>query len=397
MKLDRYSVAIRFIVLVALVVPQPGVAQQSTTSYTVVTDERLKEPEPENWLFYRGTYNGWGYSPLEQINSGNVESLVPVWAFSTGVNGGHEAVPIVNDGIMFVTTPGNQVIAIDARTGDLMWLYQHELAEDAIAYHYTNRGVALYGDKVFTATLDAKVVALDATSGEVVWDASVADNAAGYYMTLAPLTAEGKVMVGVSGGELGIRGFVVALDTETGEEVWRAHTIPAPGEPGNETWPGDSWRTGGAAVWLTGHYDPDLGLTYWGTGNPGPWMGDARPGDNLYTNSVLALDVETGELVSHHQYHWNGSWDWDEVSTPLLIDVEREGRAFPALVHPGRNGYLWLLERGADEISFVDAWQYVRQDVFTSIDPESGRPSYDAEKKPGIGFRAPFCPSLWGG
>ncbi|MEC9015611.1 MAG: PQQ-dependent dehydrogenase, methanol/ethanol family [Gemmatimonadota bacterium] len=397
MKLDRYSVAIRFIVLVALVIPKPGVAQQSATSYTVVTDERLKEPEPENWLFYRGTYNGWGYSPLEQINSGNVESLVPVWAFSTGVNGGHEAVPIVNDGIMFVTTPGNQVIAIDARTGDLLWLYQHELAEDAIAYHYTNRGVALYGDKVFTATLDAKVVALDATSGEVVWDASVADNSAGYYMTLAPLTAEGKVMVGVSGGELGIRGFVVALDTETGEEVWRAHTIPAPGEPGNETWPGDSWRTGGAAVWLTGHYDPDLGLTYWGTGNPGPWMGDARPGDNLYTNSVLALDVETGELVSHHQYHWNGSWDWDEVSTPLLIDVEREGRAFPALVHPGRNGYLWLLERGADEISFVDAWPYVRQDVFTSIDPESGRPTYDEAKKPGIGFRAPFCPSLWGG
>ena len=280
---------------------------------------------------------------------------------------------------------------------DRIWLYQHELAEDAIAYHYTNRGVALYGDKVFTATLDAKVVALDATSGEVVWDASVADNAAGYYMTLAPLTAEGKVMVGVSGGELGIRGFVVALDTETGEEVWRAHTIPAPGEPGNETWPGDSWRTGGAAVWLTGHYDPDLGLTYWGTGNPGPWMGDARPGDNLYTNSVIALDVETGELVDHHQYHWNGSWDWDEVSTPLLIDVEREGRAFPALVHPGRNGYLWLLERGADEISFVDAWPYVRQDVFTSIDPESGRPTYDEAKKPGIGFRAPFCPSLWGG
>ena len=397
MKLDRYSVAIRFIVLVALVVPQLGVAQQSTTSYAVVTDERLKEPEPENWLFYRGTYNGWGYSPLEQINSGNVESLVPVWAFSTGVNGGHEAVPIVNDGIMFVTTPGNQVIAIDARTGDVIWLYQPERADDAIAYHYTNRGVALYGDKVFTATLDAKVVALDATSGEVVWDASVADNAAGYYMTLAPLTAEGKVMVGVSGGELGIRGFVVALDTETGEEVWRAHTIPAPGEPGNETWPGDSWRPGGAAVWLTGHYDPDLGLTYWGTGNPGPWMGDARPGDNLYTNSVLALDVETGELVSHHQYHWNGSWDWDEVSTPLLIDVEREGRAFPALVHPGRNGYLWLLERSADEISFVDAWPYVRQDVFTSIDPESGRPTYDEAKKPGIGFRAPFCPSLWGG
>ena len=397
MKLDRYSIAIRLILLAGLIAPRAGIAQQSPGSYRPVTDERLKAPEPENWLFYRGTYDGWGYSPLEQINSENVQFLAPVWAFSTGVNGGHEAVPIVNDGVMFVTTPGNQVIAIDARSGDLMWLYLHELAEDVIAYHYTNRGVALYGDKVFMATLDAKVVALDATTGEVVWDTSVADNTAGYYMTLAPLTARGKVMVGVSGGELGIRGFVVALDTETGEEVWRTHTVPAPGEPGNETWPGDSWRTGGAAVWLTGHYDPDLGLTYWGTGNPGPWMGDARPGDNLYTNSVIALDVETGELVGHHQYHWNGSWDWDEVSTPLLIDIERGGRTFPALVHPGRNGYLWLLERSPDAISFVDAWPYVRQDVFTSIDPVTGRPTYDEQKKPGIGFRAAFCPSLWGG
>ena len=211
------------------------------------------------------------------------------------------------------------------------------------------------------------------------------------------LVADGHVMVGVSGGEFGIRGFVMALDAETGEISWKTYTIPELGEFGNDTWPGDSWQTGGAPVWVTGTYDPELNLSFWGTGNPGPWIGDVRPGDNLYTNSVVALDVTTGELKGYHQYHWNGSWDWDEVSTPLLIDVEREGRTFPALVHPGRNGYLWLLERSADEISFVDAWPYVRQDVFTSIDPESGRPSYDAEKKPGIGFRAPFCPSLWGG
>ena len=154
-------------------------------------------------------------------------------------------------------------------------------------------------------------------------------------MTLAPLAARGKVMVGVSGGELGIRGFVVALDSETGEEVWRTHTVPGPGEPGNDTWPADAWRTGGAPVWVAGHYDPDLGLTYWGTGNPGPWIGDQRPGDNLYSNSVIALAIDTGELVAYHQYHWNGSWDWDEVSTPLLIDVERDGRTIKGLVHPG--------------------------------------------------------------
>ncbi len=381
----------------ALLVPAAGTAQRTLEAYRPVTADRLANPEPENWLFYRGTQNGWGYSPLDQVDAGNVQNLVPVWTLSTGVTGGHEAPPIVNDGVMFVSTPRNLVMAIDARNGDLLWRYAHSLPDDLIAFHNTSRGVALFGDKVFTATLDARVVALDALTGRVVWNTSVQDNSRGYYMTLAPLAAEGKVMVGVSGGELGIRGFVVALDAETGEEVWRTYTVPAPGEPGNDTWPGDAWRTGGAAVWVTGHYDPELGLTYWGTGNPGPWMGDARPGDNLYTNSVLALDVETGEIRAHHQYHWNGSWDWDEVSTPLLIPVERDGRTFSALVHPARNGYLWLLERHANAISFVDAVPYVYQDAFASIDPETGRPTYDPAHKPGTGRVTPFCPSLWGG
>ena len=372
----------------------PLVAQE----YRLVTPERLASPEPENWLSYRGNYAGWGYSELDQVNTSNVAELEPTWTFSTGVTSGHESPPIVNDGRMFVTTPENRLYALDARTGDLLWQYRHELPEDLVAFHNTNRGVALWGDKVYMATLDARVVALDAVSGQVVWSRPVAENPSGYYMTLAPLTAAGKVMVGVSGGELGIRGFVVALDAETGDEVWRTHTIPGPGEFGNDTWPGDSWKTGGAAVWLTGHYDPESGLTYWGTGNPGPWIGDQRPGDNLYTNSVLALDVGTGQLRGYHQYHWNGSWDWDEVSTPLLIDVRRGGREIPALVHPGRNGYLWLLERRRDgAIGFIEAQPYVHQTVFTSIDPISGRPTYDETKKPGTGRRAEFCPSLWGG
>ena len=239
-------------------------------SYRPVTDERLVSPEPENWLSYRGNYNGWGYSTLDQIDVSNVQNLVPAWAFSTSATGGHESPPVVNDGVMFITTPGNQLFALDARNGDLLWRYRHGLPPGRIALHDTNRGVALFGDKVYMATLDARVVALDARTGEVVWDTPVADNSQGYYMTLAPLAARGKVMVGVSGGELGIRGFVVALDTETGEEVWRTYTVPGPGEPGNDTWPVDAWRTGGAAVWITGHYDPDLGLTYWGTGQPRP-------------------------------------------------------------------------------------------------------------------------------
>ena len=204
-------------------------------------------------------------------------------------------------------------------------------------------------------------------------------------------------MVGVSGGEMGIRGFVTALDLETGDEVWKSYTIPAPGEDGNDSWPGDSWKTGGAPVWLTGSYDPDLNLSFWGTGNPGPWMGDMRPGDNLYTNSVVALDVTTGELKGYYQYHWNGSWDWDEVAAPLLMDVKRDGRTIKGLVHPGRNGYLWLLERSADGITFIDAEPYVMQNVFTSLDPTTGRPEYNAERKPETGKPAFFCPSIWGG
>lgn len=372
-------------------------AQVPPGRYSPVTAARLTAPEPENWLSYRRTYDGWGYSPLDQIDTGNVARLVPVWTFSTGVTGGHEAPPIVNEGVMFVTAPRNLLFALDARTGELLWRYPHELPENLVAFHNTNRGVALWGDKVYMATLDARVVALDARTGAVVWNVAVEDNARGYYMTLAPLAVDGKIMVGVSGGELGIRGFVVALDAETGREVWKTYTIPAPGEPGHDTWPGDSWRTGGAPVWITGHYDPELGLTYWGTGNPGPWIGDQRPGDNLYTNSVLALDVATGRIRGWHQYHWNDSWDWDEVSTPILMPVGRGGREIRALVHPGRNGYLWLLERHADRISFVDAWPYVYQDAFTSIDPSTGRPTYDPAHKPGTGFATPFCPSLWGG
>jgi alcohol dehydrogenase (cytochrome c) len=379
-----------------LLVPIAGTAQ-IVRGYSPVTDERLLDPEPRNWLMYLRTYESWGYSPLNRITTRNVADLVPVWTISTGTIEGHQAPPIVNDGVMFITTPFNQVLALDAQTGDLLWRYRRQLPPDIRMGHPTNRGVALYGDKVYMATSDAKVVALAAATGQVVWETTVEDYNGGYYMTLAPLAARGKVMVGVSGGERGIRGFVIALNAETGEQAWKTYTVPGPGEPGHDTWPGESWRTGGAPVWITGSYDADLRQTYWGTGNPGPWTGDVRPGDNLYTNSVIALDVDSGELKAHHQYHWNDSWDWDEVSAPLLIDVRRDGRTVRGLVHAGRNGYLWLLERSADRISFVDAKPYVAQNVFTSIDPQTGRPEYDPRRKPAIGNRATFCPSLWGG
>jgi len=362
-----------------------------------VTDARLESPEPENWLMYRGNYSGWGYSSLKQIDTKNVGELIPAWTLSTGVDEGHQSPPIVNDGVMYITTPGNQVLALDAASGDLLWRYRRELPEDVLNFHPTNRGVALSGDRVYFGGVDAFLVALDAASGELVWETAVEDYKHGYYLTLAPLVVHGKVMVGISGGELGVRGFVAAYDADTGEEVWKTYTIPGPGEPGHDTWPGDTWKTGGAPVWVTGTYDPELNLTYWGTGNAAPWMGDTRPGDNLYSSSVVALDADSGELRAHHQYHWNDSWDWDEVDAPMLIDIPRDGNMIKSLVHPGRNGYLWFLSRGRDTIGFVDAWPFVHQDVFTSIDPETGRPEYHPDRKPGTGKEARFCPSLWGG
>ena len=396
--IGRLIVACAAVSGLALAMPLAGaVMARQSGSYTPVTDVRLRDPSPDDWLMYRRTYNGWGYSPLDQITSQNVGDLTPVWAFRTGVYGEHhQSPPIVNDGTMFVTT-GAHVVALDAATGDLVWRYERPLPEDLEKHHPTNRGVGLYEDKVYVGTLDAHVVALDAVSGAVVWERSIADYRLNYYVTMAPLVADGKVMVGTSGGEHGIRGFVVALDAQTGEEVWRRHTIPAPGEPGSETWPGDTWRTGAGPVWLTGHYDPALQLTYWGVGNPGPWMGDTRPGDNLYTNSTIALDVDTGELRGYHQYHWNGSWDWDEANPPLLMDIERSGRTVPALVHVGRNGYIWFLERHTDRISFLEGKPYVYNNVITSLDAVTGRPTYDRAHVPRTGQRVQFCPSLAGG
>lgn len=372
-------------------------AEGGIADYRSVTDDLLENPEPGDWLMWLRSYESWSYSPLDQITPDNVHGLRPVWSFSTGVREGHEAPPIVNDGVMFVSAPENKVIALEAATGDLLWRYERDLPHDLTQLHPTNRGVALYGDAVYLATLDAYLVALDARTGEVLWERLVEDYDRSYYMTLAPLVADGKVMVGVSGGEFGVRGFVQAFDAETGDPAWKAFTIPAPGEPGNETWPGNTWQYGGAPVWMTGSYDAELGIAYWGTGNAAPWVGEARPGDNLYSTSVVALDVSDGAIVGHHQYHHNDSWDWDEVATPMLIDFERDGRTVSGLVHAARNGYLWFLERSAAGIDFVDAEPYVFQNVFESVDPDTGRPTYDEDHKPGIDNEANFCPSLWGG
>src|SRR6185312_14464465 len=358
-----------------------------------------QKPEDGNWFHFRRTYDGWGFSPLTEINAKNVGRLQLVWSMATGQVEGHQAPPIVNNGVMFVATPGNQMLAIEAKTGNLLWRYKRRLPEDVVHLHPTNRGVALYGDKVYFASADCVLVALDARTGKEVWTADVDDYRKAHYMSLAPLIVDGKVILGASGGELGVRGFVAAVDAETGKQLWKTYTIPAPGEPGSETWPagGDHYKRGGGAVWITGTYDPETNLTFWGTGNAAPWFGDQRPGDNLYTSSVVALDVNSGAIKGHFQYHPNDSWDWDEVSPPIVVDYKRDGKTVKGLINVSRSGYIWDLERTTGRINFVAGRPYVRQNVFKSLDPKTGRPVVDEARKPGTGKGAEFCPSLWGG
>jgi alcohol dehydrogenase (cytochrome c) len=250
---------------------------------------------------------------------------------------------------------------------------------------------------LYLATTDDHLVALEAKIGKVLWDKKVQDYKKGQYLTQMPLAVDGKVIVGGSGGELGVRGYVVAFDPEDGKELWWTFTIPAEGGPGHDSWSGDDWKTGGGSAWMTGTYDKDTKTIYWGTGNAALWPGSAHPGDNLFTSSVLELDPDSGKIKTHFQYHQNDSWDWDEVDAPMLVDLQREGRSFKSLIHPGRDAIFWVLERKPDRINYVAGWTFVSTDVWTGIEPESGRPVVDPAHKPVIGKRVEFCPSLWGG
>ena len=281
-----------------------------------VTAERLAnaDQEPENWLMYSGGYKSQRYSSLDQIDRANVADLSVEWVYQFNTLSQVETTPVVVDGLMFITESPSNLIALEAATGRPFWRYDHSVALDDIRLccGLNNRGVAVLGDMVYLGTVDAHLLALDIGTGNVIWDAEVAQAGAGYSITSAPLVVGDKVITGMAGGEFGVRGFLDAYDAKTGERAWRFYTIPGPGEPGNETWAGDSWRTGGAPTWVTGSYDPEFNLVYWGTGNPAPdWNGDMRLGDNLYADAVVALDADTGELVwrssSRHTTHTIGT------------------------------------------------------------------------------------------
>lgn len=355
--------------------PRPASTIAAAPSFSPVTSERLRnaDAEPHNWLMYSGNYSSQRYSGLDQVHIQNVDQLQMQWVHQLRVLDRSETTPLVVDGVMYVTEAPATVIALDARTGTRYWRYEHEMPEDLnYCCGRNNRGVAVLGNRVFMSTLDAHLVALDARTGNLLWDAEVADEMAGYSKTAAPLVVGDKVITGIAGGEFGIRGFVDAYDAKTGERAWRLYTVPGPGEPGNETWAGDSWRTGGSATWMTGSYDPELNLVYWGTGNPGPdWNGDVRLGDNLYSDAVLAIDPDTGELKWYFQFTPHDVHDWDATQIPILADSRIDGRDRKLILWPNRNAFFYVLDRETGE--FLHGKPYARQSWAEGLD-KKGHP-----------------------
>ena len=329
--------------------------------------------ESQNWLTYSGGYFGQRHSPLRQIEPANVKNLEMKWVLQNQVFGAWQSTPLVVDGIMYVTQRPNDVLAVDAQTGRAFWQYRYTISPDArVCCGSNNRGVAILGDMLYMGTLDAHLVAIDAKNGRPLWNVTVGEPKLGYSITMAPLVVKDKVLVGVGGGEYGIRGFIAAFDAKTGKEAWRFYTIPGPGEPGHETWQGDAWKTGGGSIWVTPSYDPALNLTYWGVGNPGPdWNSDQRPGDNLYTDSVVALDADTGKLRWHFQFTPNDTYDYDAVQIAVLADITWLGTPLRALMWANRNGFFYVLDRATGR--FLSGVPFVKVNWASHLD-ERGRP-----------------------
>jgi alcohol dehydrogenase (cytochrome c) len=347
-----------------------------------VSFERIvnADKEPENWLTYSRNYLGHRFSPLAEIDTSNVSGLKIKWAYQFHTPN-NEVSPIVVDGVMYVTGP-NSAAALDTRTGRTLWNWQRPIPADYhnIGFGRVNRGPTVLDDKLFVTTLDCYLVALDLKSGAERWAVKVADYKVGYSMTVAPLAIDGKVVLGISGGEAGIRGFVDAYDAKTGKQAWRTWTIPARGEPGNETWAGDSWKTGSGATWVTGAYDPELKLVYWGVGNPGPdWNGDARAGDNLYTCSFVALDADTGKLRWYFQFSPHETHDWDAAHVPVLLNARIRGKERKLIVNANRNAFYYVLDRETGE--FLSGRPYAKQTWARGLDAK-GRPIVEPNSEP---------------
>jgi alcohol dehydrogenase (cytochrome c) len=336
--------------------------------------------EPQNWLTYSGNLNSQRHSQLTQISPANARDLTLKWVYQSRSLDKHEVTPLVVDGVMYTIQSPNDVVALDAATGKTIWQHSHKPAEGTRNPCCGNltRGVAILGDKLFLAALDARMIALDAKTGKELWNTEIADYKQAYAMTVAPIVVKDKVIAGVAGGEHGVRGFLAAYDVNTGKEVWRFNTVPGPGEPGYETWlgkdgkPNDNYLHGGAPIWVTGSYDPETNLTMWGTGNAGPdYNGDNRLGDNLYTSSVIALDADTGKLKWHYQFSPHDEFDWDATQVPVLADITLQGRPRKTMMWANRNGVFYVLDRTNGQ--FLSGKSFVKTNWYTGFD-EKGRP-----------------------
>jgi alcohol dehydrogenase (cytochrome c) len=370
-----------------------------------VTDDRLlnADKEGDNWLTFYRTYSGWRYSPLNQINVSNAGKLVAKWSLQLGELGEQQCTPLVNDGVMYVTTASlnrQRVYAVDAATGAVYWRWERRLPEDIDALARilpVNRGVALYGGNVVVGTLDAHLIALNAADGKQVWDVTVVDYKDGYHIAAAPLAVKGKIVVGMSGpGEMGNRGFVQAHDAATGNQLWRTYTIPGPGEPGNETWGGDSWKYGGGAVWLTGTYDPESNQLFYGVGNPAPWPNHVRPGANLWTDSSIALDADSGKFRWGVQHLANDPWDLDTPMENMVMEVDRGGRKIKAVVQANKLGHVFTMNRLEGQL--VSAAPFAENmNIWKGAEPGTGKPIPNYDLKPTMGG-APvdICPAVFG-
>ena len=357
---------------------------------------RKAQEDPGSWLMYGRNYAGWRYSELTQIHSGNVSQLRPNWVFQAPNAGRMETTPLVYDRIMWLTGPSNNAYALDLATGRQLWRY-HEAAPSGLhlCCGEVNRGMAAVGDRLYKVNIEGHLLALDAKSGRVIWKVPMADYRLGYSATSAPLVVKNMVLTGMAGAEYGTRGFIDAYDTRTGERIWRFHTVPMAGEPGIETWgSGKAADLGGGSTWVTGTYDPELNLVYWGVGNPGPDMnGDARPGDNLYTCSIVALDADTGKLKWHFQMTPHDLHDWDAISDPVLVDLVHQGRKVKAVIQANRNGFFYALDRTNGKLLAAKAYTKVTWAKGIGAD---GRPILVPNQDP-TEEGTKSCPGLGGG
>jgi alcohol dehydrogenase (cytochrome c) len=381
--------------------PKDATLHESTlaeSSLIPVAQAELKvaEDNPDEWLTYSGSYASHRHSRLDKINRQNVSQLRVEWVRQLATSAERvETTPIVRGSMMFVTEPPSRVLALDATSGRILWEYSRDLPSRLpLCCGPVNRGVAVLGNRVYFGTLDAHLIALDASTGELVWDVAVADSSQGYSITGAPLTLEDMVVTGVGGGEFGIRGFVDAYDAASGQRRWRFYTVPAVGEPGSDTWENISKRAGGGPTWLSGSYDPELHLIYWGVGNPSPnFDGNSRKGDNLYSNSVVALDANSGKLRWYFQFTPHDMHDWDSVQIPVLVDAVVDGSKRKLLVFANRNAFYYVLDRINGQ--FLFGAPFVRQTWADGLDAK-GRPIVRPESAPSRAGSVVY-PSLTGG